>query len=218
MCRGSLLSFRFGGARFLFLRDFLDVVRRSRGGEDAVRRSRGVIVLLGVVVSSGKPDHCGFCGYRAAAPPPVSQPLSDLAAVGLGDRIMVAGGRGRSGTVAAVSAIRKCRGDRRDVGAGTSGAGASQRDERLRSRRRERNSAAPPASAISRLYVPNSKSNSVDVIDPTTFRVVAHFPVGGLPQHVVPAYDLKTLYVTNDMGNSLTPIDPRTGRPGHRSR
>ena len=44
--------------------------------------------------------------------------------------------------------------------------------------------------------------------------MVEHFPVGGLPQHVVPAWDLRTLYVTNDTGNSLTPIDPRTGRPG----
>ena len=44
--------------------------------------------------------------------------------------------------------------------------------------------------------------------------LVGHFAVGGLPQHVVPAYDLKTLYVTSDTGNSLTPIDPRTGKPG----
>ncbi len=44
--------------------------------------------------------------------------------------------------------------------------------------------------------------------------IVEHFAVGGLPQHVVPAWDLKTLYVTNDRGNSLTPIDPRTGLPG----
>ena len=68
--------------------------------------------------------------------------------------------------------------------------------------------------ALSRIYVPNSKSDTVDVIDPRTYRVVGHFPVGGLPQHVVPSYDLKTLYVTNDTGNSLTPIDPRTGKPG----
>jgi len=60
--------------------------------------------------------------------------------------------------------------------------------------------------------VPNSESDTVDVIDPTTYRIVGHFAVGGLPQHVVPAWDLKTLYVTNDTGNSLTPIDPRTGR------
>jgi YVTN family beta-propeller protein len=64
------------------------------------------------------------------------------------------------------------------------------------------------------VYVPNSESDTVDVIDPTTFKVVNHFPVGGLPQHVVPSWDLKTLWVTNDTGNSLTPIDPATGKPG----
>ena len=46
------------------------------------------------------------------------------------------------------------------------------------------------------IYVPNSGSDTVDVIDPTTFKIVEHFVVGGLPQHVVPAYDLKTLYIT----------------------
>jgi DNA-binding beta-propeller fold protein YncE len=65
------------------------------------------------------------------------------------------------------------------------------------------------------IYVPNSQSNSVDEIDPRTFRVVRHFPVGALPQHVTPSYDLKTLYVLNDLGNSLTPINPRNGVPGH---
>jgi YVTN family beta-propeller protein len=66
----------------------------------------------------------------------------------------------------------------------------------------------------SRIYVPNSESNTVDVIDPKTYRVVRHFPTGALPQHVTPSWDLKTLWVDNDQGNSLTPIDPRTGRPG----
>src|SRR5262249_30705587 len=64
------------------------------------------------------------------------------------------------------------------------------------------------------VYVPNSLSDTVDVIDPNTDQVVEHFAVGRLPQHVVPAWDLKTLYVTNDLGNSLTPIDPRSGQPG----
>jgi DNA-binding beta-propeller fold protein YncE len=64
------------------------------------------------------------------------------------------------------------------------------------------------------VYVPNSDSNTVDVVDQSTFRIVRHFAVGALPQHVVPAWDLKTLYVTNDEGNSLTAIDPRTGKPG----
>jgi DNA-binding beta-propeller fold protein YncE len=64
------------------------------------------------------------------------------------------------------------------------------------------------------VYVPNSKSASVDVISQRSGRIVRHFPVGTLPQHVVPSWDLRTLYVTNDLGNSLTPINPRTGRPG----
>jgi DNA-binding beta-propeller fold protein YncE len=64
------------------------------------------------------------------------------------------------------------------------------------------------------VYVPNSAGDSVDVIDPRTYRRVGHFPVGALPQHITPSYDLKTLYVDNDLGNTLTPINPRTGRPG----
>ena len=64
------------------------------------------------------------------------------------------------------------------------------------------------------MYVPNSMSNTVDVISQRTFKIVAQFPTGALPQHVTPAYNLKTLYVDNDLGNSLTPIDPRTGKPG----
>ena len=64
------------------------------------------------------------------------------------------------------------------------------------------------------VYVPNSRSDSVDVIDPRRYKVVKHFNVGALPQHVTPSYDLKTLWVGNDLGNSLTPINPRTGRPG----
>ncbi len=65
-----------------------------------------------------------------------------------------------------------------------------------------------------RVYVPNSRSNTVDVIDQRTFKVTGHFATGALPQHVTPSYDLKTLWVDNDRGNSLTPVDPRTGVPG----
>jgi YVTN family beta-propeller protein len=64
------------------------------------------------------------------------------------------------------------------------------------------------------VYVPNSGSDTVSEIDPHSYRVVRQFAVGGLPQHVVPAYDLRTLWVTNDIGNSLTPINPWTGAPG----
>ncbi len=64
-----------------------------------------------------------------------------------------------------------------------------------------------------RIYVPNSQSNSVTVIDPETYRVIDQFPTGRQPQHVTPSYDLKTLWVLNDKGNSLLRIDPATGKP-----
>jgi YVTN family beta-propeller protein len=64
------------------------------------------------------------------------------------------------------------------------------------------------------IYVPNSGSNTVDEIDPKTSKIVRSFPVGALPQHVVPSYDLKTLWVNNNQGNTLTPINPRNGKPG----
>jgi YVTN family beta-propeller protein len=70
------------------------------------------------------------------------------------------------------------------------------------------------AGVPTRVYVPNTESNTVDVIDPATFAIVDHFAVGGVPQHIAPAWDLKALYVTNNFGNSLTPIDPVTGKPG----
>jgi YVTN family beta-propeller protein len=66
----------------------------------------------------------------------------------------------------------------------------------------------------SRVYVPNSGSNTVDVIDPKTYKIIEHFDVGKQPQHVVPSWDLKTLWVLNDLGDSLTKIDPRTGKKG----
>lgn len=65
-----------------------------------------------------------------------------------------------------------------------------------------------------RIYVPNSGSNTVDVIDPKTFKVVSHFAVGHQPQHVVPSWDMRTLWVLNDLGDSLTKIDPGTGVKG----
>jgi YVTN family beta-propeller protein len=65
-----------------------------------------------------------------------------------------------------------------------------------------------------RVYVPNSKSDTVTVINPRTFRVLRTVQVGHEPQHVVPSWDLRTLWVNNDLGNSLTPINPRTGHFG----
>ena len=65
-----------------------------------------------------------------------------------------------------------------------------------------------------RIYVPNTESNTVSVIDPQKLKVIDTFRVGRLPQHVTPSYDLKTLWVLNDKGNSLTEINPMTGKKG----
>jgi YVTN family beta-propeller protein len=64
-----------------------------------------------------------------------------------------------------------------------------------------------------RVYVPNSNSNTVYVIDPETMQVVDHFVTGAIPHHVAPAPDLSTLYVDNEGSSSLTQIDIRTGKP-----
>src|SRR5262249_18562321 len=141
-------------------------------------------------------------------------PRSDLAAVGYGSRILLLGGRGPSGTESRISELV---------------AGSARATSPTRAHIHIRASAtrdiyahdgagmlAPAArAATSRIYVPNSESASVDIIDPSTYKVVDHFAVGELPQHVTPAYDLRTLYVTNDLGNSLTPIDPSTGKAGN---
>ncbi|WP_027343715.1 YncE family protein [Hamadaea tsunoensis] len=66
------------------------------------------------------------------------------------------------------------------------------------------------------IYVPDTLSDDVYVIDPATYKIVDHFAGGGEPQHIVPSYDMRTLYVTASRvpGGSVRPIDPRTGKPG----
>jgi YVTN family beta-propeller protein len=72
--------------------------------------------------------------------------------------------------------------------------------------------------ALSRIYVPNLRSNDVYVIDPQRLAVLDRFKVGAIPQHVVPSWDLQTLWVANNgtrrRYGSLTPVDPKTGKPG----
>jgi YVTN family beta-propeller protein len=74
--------------------------------------------------------------------------------------------------------------------------------------------AARVAGDPARVYVPDSLSNTVTVIDPTTRKVIDTFPTSREPQHVVPSYDLETLWVLDDRGNDVIPIDASTGRPG----
>jgi DNA-binding beta-propeller fold protein YncE len=135
----------------------------------------------------------------------LGQPLSDLAAVAEPRGILLAGGHGSSGTVSSLTEL-------------VPSARAARRTQSA-----VRNVYAADAAghfspavrhALPYVYVPNSDSATVDVIDQRTFKVVGHFAVGSLPQHVVPGWDLKTLYVTNDLGNTLTPINPNTGKPG----
>lgn len=68
-----------------------------------------------------------------------------------------------------------------------------------------------------RIYVPNSQSNTVDVIDPKKRKVIDNFAVDALPHHVTPSYDMKKLWVDNTAGNTLTPIDPKTGKRAGKS-
>jgi YVTN family beta-propeller protein len=141
--------------------------------------------------------------------------LSDLGAVAMGSRLIVVGGRDAHGTV------------HREVldlaPAPVARVAVAPRPGRIPALLNPHDVYAAGRPGLlapwvrgdpARIYVPNSKSNTVDVIDQKTAKIVGHFAVGALPQHVTPSWDLRTLWVTNDTGNSLTPIDPRTGRPG----
>src|SRR6266849_3705311 len=64
-----------------------------------------------------------------------------------------------------------------------------------------------------RVYVPNSRAGTVDVIDPRTFSVIDHYRVGAIPHHIAPAWDMSALFVDNEGSSSLTVLDPQSGRP-----
>jgi YVTN family beta-propeller protein len=149
---------------------------------------------------------------RIRAAGTLSTARSDLAAVSLGRSILLLGGRTTDGTQATLSTLAPAPPLRRQQAAQASRFATSAKSVYAFDRADMLTGAARLAKPL--VYVPNSQSDTVDVIDPRTYRVVAHFAVGALPQHVVPAWNLRTLYVTNDDGNSLTPIDPRTGMPG----
>jgi YVTN family beta-propeller protein len=130
--------------------------------------------------------------------------LSDLGAVTAGNRLLVAGGRDARGGV------------HRELLAFARSANIVARTAALDIYAATRPGMLAPQVRrdAARVYVPNSQTDTVDVIDQRTFKVVDHFAVGAQPQHVTPSWDLRTLWVTNDIGNSLTPIDPRTGHHG----
>ena len=129
------------------------------------------------------------------------QPTSDAGTASTADRIVVFGGRTAGVTTDTIVSLAP----RRPAAAHVANVYAADTAGAL-------HGAARLARPL--VYVPNSLSNTVDVIDPHSFKVVRHFTVGALPQHVTPAWDLRTLYVLNDQGNSLTTINPLTGKPG----
>jgi DNA-binding beta-propeller fold protein YncE len=141
----------------------------------------------------------------------LSSPRSDLAAVSLGGTILIAGGRSVAGeTEPTVSRL---------VPSATRAPSPTITTPFVAAGNVYAFDGANMLTGAARLarpliYVPNSESATVDVIDPRTYKIIEHFAVGLLPQHVVPSYDLKALYVTNDVGNSLTEVDPRSGKPG----
>ena len=152
---------------------------------------------------------------RLAAAGSLPTPLSDLTAAGLPGRILLVGGRSTGGTVATITSLAPATAASRASASHTASSPFPPTPPGDVYAHDKPGDMSPAVAGVpNRVYVPNSEANTVDVIDPRTFRVIDHFAVGGLPQHVVPSWDLKTLYVTNDTGNSLTPIDPRSGRPG----
>jgi YVTN family beta-propeller protein len=148
--------------------------------------------------------------HRIRAAGMLAMARSDLGAVSLGHTILLVGGSAATGTQSTLSELVPESAPVAHRTAATAGVTHSA-DVYAHDGVDMLSGAARYARPL--VYVPNSQSNTVDVIDPSTYRVIARFPVGLLPQHVVPSYDLTTLYVTNDAGNSLTVIDPRNGRP-----
>ncbi|MFG2002504.1 YncE family protein [Spirillospora sp. NPDC048911] len=65
-----------------------------------------------------------------------------------------------------------------------------------------------------RLYVPNGRDGTVDVVDLRTLKVTARLHVGGVPRRIVTSWDLRRLWVTDARGGTVVPVSPRTGRRG----
>ncbi|MDX6630843.1 MAG: hypothetical protein QOH00_3089, partial [Gaiellales bacterium] len=143
---------------------------------------------------------------RAAAAGRLRVARSDLAAIAVGHKILIAGGGTRRGVTDAISELVAS--SPRSTAGITSAASANVY---AADGANALTGAARKARAL--VYVPNSQSGTLDVIDQRSMKVIAHYRVGALPQHVTPSYDLRTLYVDNDLSNSLTPINPTTGRP-----
>src|SRR6476469_2284843 len=72
------------------------------------------------------------------------------------------------------------------------------------------------AFGLGNIYVTNSGSNTISVIDGKTNKVVATIPVGASPHGVValdsPVGGFSTIYVTNSGSNTISVIDGKTNK------
>jgi YVTN family beta-propeller protein len=211
---GSLENGTASDAVYAFVPATRKVIRIGRLPAPTTHGAAAAIGTVAFVIG-GRSAAAGTPTDRIVAVDPVKRtvraagslgrPLSDLAAVGDPRGILLAGGRGASGTVSSLT----------ELVPSTHAARRTQTEiKNIYAADRVGNFSPAVRHARPYVYVPNSDSGTVDVIDQRTFKVVEHFAVGALPQHIVPGWDLKTLYVTNDLGNTLTPINPNTGKPG----
>ena len=147
---------------------------------------------------------------RVRAAGSLTAPRSDLAAVALGDRILLAGGRDQGGTQSGISEL---------IARHTAGVAASRLTTLGVARAHVSVYSHDGANALTGaarsarplIYVPNSQSGTVDEIDPRTYRIVRHFAVGLLPQHVVPG-----LGPAHALRHQRHRQQPDADRPAHR--
>ena len=104
-------------------------------------------------------------------------PRSDLAASTLGHGILLAGGRGTAGTEALIGELRPHVVVSRPAPARRAAPPTPRGNVYAYDSANRLTGAARFARQL--VYVPNSQSDTVDVIDPHTFRIVEHFAVGG---------------------------------------
>jgi YVTN family beta-propeller protein len=171
------------------------------GGRSASGAATGSVTAINI--------HTGRVRSLAALPSPVA----DAAAATVGTSTFLVGGWDGQTVATVMRASRAAAGPLATSRVGRPASGRSGSPVDVYAATAAGDFSPAVAGIPERVYVPNSRSGSVDVINPKTFRIIRHFRVGLYPQHITPSWDLKYLYVNNTASNSLTVISPRTGRP-----
>jgi DNA-binding beta-propeller fold protein YncE len=185
--------------------------------------THGAAAALGAIVYAigGRGSAVGSATARIVAIDPVAgtvrtvarldQPRSDLAAVTKDNRILVAGGTGAGGTTRRVRSLHLVTPSAPGSTAVAPSVATVPGNVYAYDAANMLTGAARTARSL--VYVPEGGSDDMVVINPRTYRIIARYRMGRLPQHITPSYDLKTLYLSNNVGNSLQAVDPRTGKP-----